>query len=270
MVPRNMRVRGRENSKPRALTSGRAQGFSRIAIDKHEFSSLSGAGTRPRVSRPRVFGTGHPGPRWSASEPRRPNAYHSTLAFLPDTNVKSGAASFRERSSELLSAPKISLSSCSTSSIAVTMLGRLRGNDAGLTIAFALEHPPLDFVLAYEPELLVKNFALGGGIELHARNVSRIEVLDCTFKKRCADSTPTKFRVNQDHADPREPAFINDCRGSSDHATLALSPRSTLPGLRTETAPSPQRSGSSPPRSFSRIASGMSSTVIKRNRTFMR
>src|SRR5271157_3817174 len=88
---------------------------------------------------------------------------------------------------------------------------------------FAFEHPPLDIVLAHEPELLVKNSALRRSIEFHARDISRIKMPDSTLEKRCADTLPSKLLFNQDHADPREPAFVNNRGRSSDHTALALS-----------------------------------------------
>jgi hypothetical protein len=51
------------------------------------------------------------GPRWSAREPCRPNAYPATSAPCLTIRVNSGAASVRERKSELRSAPKTSRSS---------------------------------------------------------------------------------------------------------------------------------------------------------------
>ena len=68
-----------ENSKPRALTSDSAQGFSSM-----QSTNTSSLPERRRNSSKRVAATSSvraiQGPRWSASEPRRPNAYPSIPA----------------------------------------------------------------------------------------------------------------------------------------------------------------------------------------------
>ena len=101
----------------------------------------------------------------------------------------------------------------------------------------SLENPTLDFIFGDEAEFGVERLAERGGIELHGGDPGFVEMLDRLVKELGADALAAEIRIDQNHTDPGEAAFVGDRRGSTNDFRIALHDETTVGALLEEAQP---------------------------------
>ena len=101
----------------------------------------------------------------------------------------------------------------------------------------AVKCPAFNFVFTHKAQFRVNGLTLRSGIEFECGHAECVEVLNGSRKQPRSDASAAALGIDQHHANPREPAFVNDGRCRAEDSPFRLRHKASLRARAQEPLP---------------------------------